>query len=213
MRAITMERLVELGGRVWEKGTMKRVYFNYDELATFYGIKHDGWKFTVDGEKVSNNTGYSLDGSLRNGKFWYDITTGEFASKYMSEAMTAKLAERITKAAEELAAETENGETVETATEEAAPADETAVAASVAAVTSHANTATAEAPAGAGIRTAVGPGLPPGVKVYTNRKPGYCRHCGKIVPAGRGHLYYIDPDEAYEDSGWIVEHKGSCPTK
>src|SRR5690606_24839578 len=70
---------------------------------------------------------------------------------------------------------------------------------------------TTETEAGADIRTATGYGLPTGTKVYTNRKPGRCRRCGQLVPAGEGHLYYIDPDEAYEVSGWVVEHKGSCP--
>src|SRR5690606_36575211 len=120
---------------------------------------------------------------LRNGKFWFDLATGEFASRDMSDKMTAKLVERITEAAEELAAKDAE---VETATKEAAaPATEApAKAAPVA------DKAASDATAGIGVRTAVGPGLPPGTKVYTNRKPGYCRRCGKLVPAGAGYLYY-----------------------
>ena len=114
---LTAEILVELGGKVWEKGTMRRIYFNYDELAKFYGLEYTGFGYRVDGEKVSNNSGRIFEGALRRGKFWYDITTGEFASKDMSEAMTAKLVERITKAAEEFVAEDAE---VETATEEVA---------------------------------------------------------------------------------------------
>lgn len=191
--AITVEKLAKLGGKVWERGDFRRVYFNYEELAGFYGLRHDGWKWTVDGEKVSNNTGSKISSELRGGKFWYDLNTGEFGSKAMHENIVAKLIERITEAieaeAEEDAAEAEaegdvSGETTEIAT---------------------------ETEAGADIRTAVGYGLPTGTKIYTNRKPGYCRRCGQLVPAGEGHLYYIDPDEAYEVSGWVVEHKGSCP--
>jgi hypothetical protein len=98
MKEITAERLIALGGKLWEKGDMKRVYFNYEELANFYGLKYDGWKYTVDGEKVSNNSGRQFVSDLRNGKFWFDLATGEFASKGMSEKMTAKIVNRIIEA-------------------------------------------------------------------------------------------------------------------
>lgn len=81
---------------------MKRVYFNYEELADFYGLKYDGWKYTVDGEKVSNNSGRQFASALRDGKFWFDLVTGEFASKGMSERMTAKIIDRITEAVAKL---------------------------------------------------------------------------------------------------------------
>jgi hypothetical protein len=99
---ITVEKLVALGGKLWEKGDMKRVYFNYEELASFYGLEYDGWKFTVDGEKVSNNSGHQFASALRDGKFWFDLVTGEFASKGMSERMTAKIIDRITEAVAKL---------------------------------------------------------------------------------------------------------------
>ena len=95
---ITVEKLIALGGKLWEKGDMKRVYFNYEELASFYGLEYDGWKFTVDGKKVSNNSGRQFASALRNGKFWFDLATGEFASRGMSDKMTDKIIERITEA-------------------------------------------------------------------------------------------------------------------
>ena len=102
MAKITVEKLVALGGKLWEKGDMKRVYFNYEELASFYGLEYDGWKFTVDGEKVSNNSGRQFTSALHNGKFWFDLVTGEFTSKGMSERMTAKIIDRITEAVTKL---------------------------------------------------------------------------------------------------------------
>ena len=193
MTKITVEKLVALGGKRWQKGNMDRVYFNYEELASFYGLEYDGWKFTVDGEKVSNNSGRYFASTLRNGKFWFDLVSGEFASKDINEKITAKIIDRITEAVTKMTeAETKEAETKETETK----TDEPKVA----------EAAEASTPKIRDVRTAVGPGLPPGVKIYTNRKPGYCRHCGKLVPAGQGYLYYIDPDEAYEVSGWIVEH-------
>lgn len=187
MTKITVEKLVALGGKLWEKGDMKRVYFNYPELTKFYGLAYDGWKFTVDGERVSNNSGHQIGSALRNGKFWFNLATGEFASKGMSEKMTEKLIARI---GEALVAAEDEVKTDETETTE--PAE----------------TLTTET---ADVRTAVGP-VVPAQQIRTNRKPGRCRNCGAIVPAGQGRLYYIDPDEAYEVSGWIVEHldKGAC---
>lgn len=184
--AITVEQLVELGGKVWEKGTMRRVYFNYEELAKFYGLEYTGFGFKVDGEKVSNNSGRQFASALRNGKFWFDLATGEFVSKGMSDKMTAKIIERITGSL--AVAETEV-EAEMTKTDEPGVAEATE----------------ASAPEIHDVRTAVGPTIPVD-QIRTNRKPGRCRYCGSIVPAGQGRLYYIDPDEAYEVSGWIVEH-------
>ncbi len=116
MTKMTVDQLVALGGKVWERGEMKRVYFNYEELARFYGLEYDGWKYTVDGEKVSNNSGRQFASALRNGTFWFDLATGEFASKGMSDKMTAKIIERITEKVEAVAVEEERGVAEEVAT-------------------------------------------------------------------------------------------------
>ena len=63
-----------------------------------------------------------------------------------------------------------------------------------------------QAQAGHDTATAAGPGIQER-PVRTNKKPARCRRCGGWVMAGEGTLYYIDPDEAYEASGWVVEHK------
>jgi hypothetical protein len=195
MKEITAERLIALGGKLWEKGDMKRVYFNYEELANFYGLKYDGWKYTVDGEKVSNNSGHQFASALRDGKFWFDLVTGEFASKGMSDKMHEKIVDRIMEAITQ-------ADATKAEAAEAGRADESSEPAVI------------EAPkttAGYDVQTAAGPGIQ-NRPVRTNKKPGRCRRCGAIVPPGEGYLYYIDPDEAYEVSGWIVEHmdKGAC---
>ena len=329
MTEITVEKLVALGGKRWQKGDMDRVYFNYEELASFYGLKYDGWKFTVDGEKVSNNSGRYFASSLRNGKFWFDLTTGEFASKYIDEKMTAKIIDRITEAvtkvtesetkeAETKTDEPEVAEVAEaSAPETPAPVEVTAEAKAKAekliaiggkrwqkgnmdrvyipadlikkaygiTITNHGNMlvdgervsrsrasalrqqfeegkvwydlvsgkwmskdikddwaekvfdrldemaetgpqeepeapedtaeTASEATTEATTETAsAGPapvemaqGMTRPKSYRTNRKPGRCRHCGGLVPAGEGYVFYVDPDEAYGDSGWIVEHK------
>lgn len=183
MTQFTVTQLVAIGGSLWEKGDLRRVYFNCRELCSLYGLKYDGWKYTVDGERVSNNTGSAFASALQRGKFWYDLAAGEFCSKDLSDKIAQKLVERITKALaqEDVAAET---------TKAATSAVDTPVS----------------APAGHDTATAAGPGIQER-PVRTNKKPARCRRCGGWVMAGEGCLYHIDPDEAYGVSGWVVEHK------
>jgi len=190
MKEITAERLIALGGKLWEKNGQRRVYFNRQELAGFYGLRHDGWKWTLDGEKISNNSGSAFMSKLNLGKFWYDLTTDDFHSQGMSDAMTAKIVDRIMEAITQ-------ADATKAEAAEAGRADESSEPAVI------------EAPkttAGYDVQTAAGPGIQ-NRPVRTNKKPGRCRRCGAIVPPGEGYLYYIDPDEAYEVSGWVVEHK------
>lgn len=182
-----VQKLVALGGKVWERGDMKRVYFNYEELAAFYGLEYNGFGFKVDGEKVSNNSGRIFMSALRNGKFWFDLNTGKFSSRGMSDRMTEKLIERITEAVDALTS---------TQAEEEAVVEAPAEARQPAAV-------------GATVRTATGQGIQ-SRPTRTNKFGGYCVKCGEYVRAGEGVTYHIDPDEAYEHSGWIVEHRGGC---
>ena len=183
---MTVKQLERLGGNLWEKGNYRRVYFNYKQLVGFFGLKYDGWHYTIDGEKVSNNTGVAFTNSLRHGKFWYDLTTREFASKGMHENTAQKLIERITEALE----------ADEDTPEMAVPGK----------AESHTEQPPTPTP-GYDMATAVGPGIQ--CQPRTNKRSGYCQRCGSLVRAGEGHAYYIDPDEAYEVSGWIVEHKDS----
>ena len=38
MTQFTVTQLVAIGGSIWEKGDLRRVYFNYHELSRFYGL-------------------------------------------------------------------------------------------------------------------------------------------------------------------------------
>jgi len=195
MTKITVEKLVALGGKLWEKNGQRRVYFNRQELAGFYGLKYDGWKWTVDGEKVSNNSGSSFMSTMSLARFWYDLNTSEFRSQGMSDKMHEKIVDRIMEAITQ-------ADATKAEAAEAGRADESSEPAVIEA---------SKTTAGYDVQTAAGPGIQ-NRPVRTNKKPGRCRRCGAIVPPGEGYLYYIDPDEAYEVSGWIVEHmdKGAC---
>lgn len=177
-----LKKLLAVGGKEWKKGNFHRVYFNEEILFDLYGLKYDGWKFTVDGQKVSNNSGHTFASRLRNGKFYYDVTTDEFATKDIGEEMTKKLVARITARLETEVIEKAAEQTIE------------------------------EAVIATDVQTSSGSGIFKS-DVRINKKSGRCRVCGGLVRAGEGHLYYIDPDEAYEYSGWVVEHKDKAECK
>ena len=54
----------------------------------------------------------------------------------------------------------------------------------------------------ANVRTATGPTT----QAKTNRRGGRCHVCGGWVKPQQGKVFYVDPFEAYEKSGWMVEH-------
>lgn len=115
-----MERLVAVGGNLWERGEMKRVYFN--NLEELYGLELDHYntgnisRAKVDGEKISNNSARQLSYELRSGKVWFDLVAGEFGTKGLSDKVAAKLIERITEKVETVAVEEERGVAEEVAT-------------------------------------------------------------------------------------------------
>jgi len=97
-RAWFEARLIAKGGRLWEKAGMRRLYFN--NLVELYGLRYGTYNTgniswaELDGERISNNSARQIISMLYNGKFWYDLTSGRFESKGLSE----RAVERITKA-------------------------------------------------------------------------------------------------------------------
>jgi len=99
LRQAWMEaRLLKAGGRLWEKAGKRRVYFN--NLVELYGLRYGTYNTgniswaELDGERISNNSARQIISMLYNGKFWYDLASGRFESKGLSE----RAVERITKA-------------------------------------------------------------------------------------------------------------------
>jgi len=77
MNTITQEQVLEAGGKVWERGDMKRVYINQDTFKKLFDahFKEYGTQFTkvIDVAKkaktwydCNTNTLHSLDGSIRS---------------------------------------------------------------------------------------------------------------------------------------------------
>lgn len=100
MTKYTVEQLEQVGGKLWEKGNMRRVYFN--NLAEWYGLTTKHYNTgnisyaEVDGERISNSSARELSYNLSWGKVWYDFTDGKFHYKGMSEKMATKIIDRIT---------------------------------------------------------------------------------------------------------------------
>lgn len=196
MMTYTVEQLVAVGGREWQRGGMHRVYFNDDVLADLVPqmVERDGDTLWIGTHRVSRSIQRELDtlGTRHGGKVWYDVAAGE----WHTADVRSTIAERLIPLVDQLvaagpAAPADTGADTETEAE-AKVADE------------------AETVVVSDARTATGYGITAD-QVRTNRRPGRCRRCGQLVAAGEGRLYYIDPDEAYEDAGWVVEHIGACP--
>lgn len=95
-------RLLQLGNR-WTKAGHDRIYFN--DLATWYGLRLDHYKTgnisyaELDGERISNNSARQIASALGYGKVWYDLTTGRFEVKNLSERHAEVIISRIRAAA------------------------------------------------------------------------------------------------------------------
>lgn len=74
------QRLLELGN-LWERGEMRRIYF--DDLEALYGLQISRYNTgnissaRLDGESISNTEARRLVDRLPE-KLWYDCNTSEF---------------------------------------------------------------------------------------------------------------------------------------
>ena len=100
--------LIAAGGNLWEKGSMRRIYMN--NLPTLYGLRLQHYNTgnisyaELDGERISNNKAREIVWALSNGKLWYDLNTGRFASKNLSEKAVTRIMTALGVKAEEEAA-------------------------------------------------------------------------------------------------------------
>ncbi|GAB3214304.1 hypothetical protein GCM10027294_53620 [Marinactinospora endophytica] len=82
--ALTVENLIAVGGKRWQRGDKDRIYFNnWHEFAgietTHYGTGNISWA-AYQGETVSNSQGYKLLASVE--KLWFDVADGKFHVRY-----------------------------------------------------------------------------------------------------------------------------------
>lgn len=82
--AYTVEQLEKAGGKLWEKGEMRRVYFNATELERHFGLEIHTYNTgnissaKLDGEKISNSQASKHANALHLGKLWYDLVAGKW---------------------------------------------------------------------------------------------------------------------------------------
>ena len=88
-------RLIAAGGNLWEKHGYRRIYFN--DLPALYGLRLQHYNTgnisyaELDGERISNSSAREIVWMLSNGKLWYDLNTGRFASKGLSEKAVTRI--------------------------------------------------------------------------------------------------------------------------
>lgn len=75
------------GGKLWEKGEMRRVYFDYGVILSHAGLDTGHYNTgnissaTLKGEKISNSEAKRIIGAFVSCKFWYDVNDGSFYHK------------------------------------------------------------------------------------------------------------------------------------
>ena len=105
---VTIENLLQVGGKEWQKNGMHRVYFN--DLPGLYGLKVTRYNTgnvssaTLDGERISNSAARKMLNKLC-GSFWYDVSAGEFRSRGLSEDVAGVLKDAVLEKVAKLNAE------------------------------------------------------------------------------------------------------------
>jgi hypothetical protein len=76
-----IEKLEKLGGKFWEGGSHKRVYFNADSILRNSGLEVNRYESgnissaTYKGKKISNSWAKEIINKIQYGKLYYDINT------------------------------------------------------------------------------------------------------------------------------------------
>lgn len=89
---MTEQELIKAGGNLWEKGAMRRVYFN---AARF---------IEVDEENLSKKAAKRLKDELFYAKIWYDLVAGKWAANLFDD-ITKEVIEKVEQRVAEAAAE------------------------------------------------------------------------------------------------------------
>jgi len=77
-----IDKLIQIGGKEWEKGSNHRIYF--DNLEKWYGLTYDTYNTgnisnaKLDGESISNSQANKILKSLTWAKLYYDANTDKF---------------------------------------------------------------------------------------------------------------------------------------
>ena len=89
-----LEQLIALGGNLWEKGSMRRVYFN--DVPAMIGLSYSTYNTgnissaSLNGVAISNSECRRILSSI--GKIYWDLDTGKIHGSYTEQSMLTQVA-------------------------------------------------------------------------------------------------------------------------
>lgn len=89
-----LEQLIALGGNLWEKGSMRRVYFN--NVPAMIGLSYSTYNTgnissaSLNGTRISNSECGRILRSI--GKIYWDLDTGKIHGSYTEQSMLNQVA-------------------------------------------------------------------------------------------------------------------------
>ncbi|EOV0286219.1 hypothetical protein ACOIP5_005260 [Salmonella enterica] len=86
-RLVTLEACLKIGGKLWEKNGMRRVYFNGDIVAAAVGFEYDTYKTgnvkwaCLGDASLANGRANAVRTMIHSGKFWFDTADNKIHAR------------------------------------------------------------------------------------------------------------------------------------
>ncbi|EJL9550476.1 hypothetical protein R3P88_003002 [Salmonella enterica] len=86
-RLVTLESCLKIGGKLWEKNGMRRVYFNGDIVAAAVGFEYDTYKTgnvkwaCLGDASLANGRANAVRTMIYTGKFWFDAADNKIHAR------------------------------------------------------------------------------------------------------------------------------------
>lgn len=86
-RLVTLEACLKVGGKLWEKNGMRRVYFNGDIVAAAVGFEYDTYKTgnvkwaCLGDASLANGRANAVRTMIHSGKFWFDTADNKIHAR------------------------------------------------------------------------------------------------------------------------------------
>ncbi|EKG5016061.1 hypothetical protein O3Q57_001086 [Salmonella enterica] len=86
-RLVTLESCLKIGGKLWKKNGMRRVYFNGDIVAAAVGFEYDTYKTgnvkwaCLGDASLANGRANAVRTMIHSGKFWFDTADNKIHAR------------------------------------------------------------------------------------------------------------------------------------
>ncbi|EDT7399852.1 hypothetical protein AHX81_001237 [Salmonella enterica subsp. enterica] len=86
-RLVTLESCLKIGGKLWKKNGMRRVYFNGDIVAAAVGFEYDTYKTgnikwaCLGDASLANGRANAVRTMIYTGKFWFDTADNKIHAR------------------------------------------------------------------------------------------------------------------------------------